>query len=204
MPSAGSQVDRCVWIASQTACGGGSIVTLWTCVDSFVAFMIPPPVRARDPRAQLGTVRCPRRSTGCRSRGDPRIGCDAGVGGVGGELGLCWRQWAVAVRPCAHRGVRFTWGLPFAAVLFGAFHLLNLPRLYAGEINLASGAGVATVVLGGGLRVCARVEWERGDSRAGPRRAAGDRRGGVGVSDEAAGTVPPRPRGRLGGMHPRR
>lgn len=51
-------------------------------------------------------------------------------------------------RPWVYRGVRFGWGLPLAAVLFGVFHLLNLPRLHAGEIDLAWGAGVAAVAWG--------------------------------------------------------
>ena len=48
----------------------------------------------------------------------------------------------------AYRGVRFGLGLPLASALFGMFHLLNLPRLYAGEIDLAWGAGLATVAWG--------------------------------------------------------
>jgi membrane protease YdiL (CAAX protease family) len=39
--------------------------------------------------------------------------------------------------------VRFGWGLLSTAVLFGVFHVLNLPELYAGRLDPAWGAGVA-------------------------------------------------------------
>jgi uncharacterized protein len=51
-------------------------------------------------------------------------------------------------RPWSHRGVEFGWGLPITAALFGVFHVLNLPQLYAGQVDLQWGAGVATAAWG--------------------------------------------------------
>jgi len=51
-------------------------------------------------------------------------------------------------RPWCYRGVRFGWGLPVAALLFGAFHVLNLPQLYAGELQLAWSVGAVAVIWG--------------------------------------------------------
>jgi len=51
----------------------------------------------------------------------------------------------------AHRvreNVEFGWGLPITAALFGVFHLLNLPQLYAGQVDLQWGAGVAAAAWG--------------------------------------------------------
>lgn len=47
-----------------------------------------------------------------------------------------------------YRGVSFGWGLPIAAVLFGVFHVLNLPQLYVGELDLKWGFGASTVAWG--------------------------------------------------------
>jgi uncharacterized protein len=51
-------------------------------------------------------------------------------------------------RPWRYRGVRLGWGLPIAAVLFGVFHVLNLPQLYAGGLDLKWGFGASTVAWG--------------------------------------------------------
>ncbi len=51
-------------------------------------------------------------------------------------------------RPWTYRGVQMGWGLPLTAALFGIFHLLNLPELYAGHLGLDWGTGVSTAAWG--------------------------------------------------------
>jgi uncharacterized protein len=51
-------------------------------------------------------------------------------------------------RPWTYRGVPTGWGLPMTAALFGVFHLLSLPELYAGRLALDWGSGISATAWG--------------------------------------------------------